>query len=138
MKKPFLLFLFNVIFFVIFSQLTISSTNHKNDSNQVDDQQNLHQQLGVFAFERPDGLNFAGENVPLYSSEIWERFDNELLEMFIFNPTPYYILKKANKFFPVIEPILEKYGVPDDFKYLAIIESGLENVISPSGAGFGK
>tara|TARA_B100002052_G_scaffold43020_1_gene35406 strand:- start:8459 stop:9403 length:945 start_codon:yes stop_codon:yes gene_type:complete len=134
MKKPFLLFLFTAIFFVIFSQLTISSTNHKNDSNQVDDQQNLHQQLGVFAFARPDGLNFAGENVPLYSSEIWERFDNELLRNVYFQSNTLLYFKKANKFFPVIEPILEKYGVPDDFKYLAIIESGLENVVSPSGA----
>ena len=95
MKKPFLLFLFTAIFFVIFSQLTISSTNHKNDSNQVDDQQNLHQQLGVFAFARPDGLNFAGENVPLYSSEIWERFDNELLRNVYFQSNTLLYFKKA-------------------------------------------
>jgi len=42
--------------------------------------------------------------------------------------------KKANKYFPIIEPILKQYNIPDDFKYLAIIESGLDNVVSPSGA----
>jgi hypothetical protein len=42
--------------------------------------------------------------------------------------------KKAHKYFPVIEPILKQYNLPDDFKYLAVIESGLDNVISPSGA----
>lgn len=44
------------------------------------------------------------------------------------------MIKRANKYFPVIEPILKKYGVPDDFKYLAVIESGLMNVVSPAKA----
>ncbi|NNE54656.1 MAG: lytic transglycosylase domain-containing protein, partial [Flavobacteriales bacterium] len=43
-------------------------------------------------------------------------------------------LKRANRWFPVIEPILEKHGIPEDFKYLAIIESGLTNAVSPAGA----
>ena len=34
----------------------------------------------------------------------------------------------------MIEPILKSYGIPDDFKYLALIESGLQNVTSPAGA----
>jgi hypothetical protein len=42
--------------------------------------------------------------------------------------------KKANKYFPIIEPILKKNNIPDDFKYLALIESGLDNVVSPAGA----
>ena len=42
--------------------------------------------------------------------------------------------KRAHKYFPIIEPILAEYQVPTDFKYLALIESGLENVISPAGA----
>ena len=132
-KTIFIIFIYQ-FHFCDFSQLKISSTNHKNDSEQ-DNQQNLNQQLGVFCFCKvPNGLNFAGENVPLYSSEIWERFDNELLRNVYFQSNTLLYFKKANKFFPVIEPILEKYGVPDDFKYLAIIESGLENVVSPSGA----
>ena len=44
------------------------------------------------------------------------------------------LLKRANKVFPIIEPILAKNGIPDDFKYLAVIDSGLINAISPSGA----
>ena len=44
------------------------------------------------------------------------------------------IIKRANRAFPVIEPILAKYGVPDDFKYLAVIESSLVNAVSPAGA----
>ena len=45
-----------------------------------------------------------------------------------------FYFKRANKYFPIIEPILEKNNIPNDFKYLAIIESGLENVVSPAGA----
>ena len=44
------------------------------------------------------------------------------------------ILKRSNRFFPLIERVLKEEGVPCDFKYLAVIESGLENVISPAGA----
>ena len=44
------------------------------------------------------------------------------------------MLKRSVKFFPIIEPILEKNGIPEDFKYLALIESGLQNVVSPAGA----
>ena len=43
-------------------------------------------------------------------------------------------MKRANKYFPIIEPILKKNGIPDDFKYLAVAESGLQNVVSPAGA----
>ncbi|HKJ49309.1 MAG TPA: lytic transglycosylase domain-containing protein [Christiangramia sp.] len=44
------------------------------------------------------------------------------------------LMKRANKYFPVIEPILEEEGVPDDFKYLAVIESGLTQAVSPARA----
>jgi len=44
------------------------------------------------------------------------------------------VIKRANKVFPVLEPILAKYGIPDDFKYLAVIESSLVNAVSPAGA----
>jgi hypothetical protein len=44
------------------------------------------------------------------------------------------LLKRANKFFPIIEPILARHGIPEDFKYLAVAESGLQNAVSPAGA----
>ena len=43
-------------------------------------------------------------------------------------------IKRANRWFPVIEPILKKNNIPEDFKYVAVIESGLYNAVSPSGA----
>ena len=134
MKKPFFLFLITTVVFIILSQLKTSSTDIKNDSVEVNKQETLNLKYGVFSFVKPDNLNFAGEDIPLYSSEIWERFDNELLRNVYFQSNTLLYLKKANKFFPIIEPILKKHGIPDDFKYLAVIESGLENVVSPSGA----
>lgn len=60
--------------------------------------------------------------------------DRELLVNMYWQSNGLLMIKRANKYFPVIEPILKKYGVPDDFKYLAVIESGLMNVVSPAKA----
>lgn len=82
----------------------------------------------------PEAVDFAGESAPLQITDVKERFDRELLVNANLDATTALILKRANRAFPVIEPILAKYNVPDDFKYLAVIESGLLNVTSPSGA----
>jgi hypothetical protein len=88
----------------------------------------------VYALSVPDGLNFAGEAMPLNNPDILERMDRELLVNTYWQSNGLLMFKRANKYFPIIEPILKKHGVPDDFKYLAVIESGLQNVTSPAGA----
>ncbi len=82
----------------------------------------------------PTKIEFAGENTPLQIADVRERMDRELVINANLQGTTTLIIKRANRAFPVIEPILNKYGVPDDFKYLAVIESGLINAVSPSGA----
>ena len=82
----------------------------------------------------PDKVDFAGEEAPLKISDVRERLDRELLVNENLHASTILILKRANRAFSVIEPILKKNGVPDDFKYLAVIESGLVNVVSPAGA----
>ena len=82
----------------------------------------------------PTEIDFAGEKTPLNVSDVKERFDRELLVNANLHATTQLIIKRANRAFPVIEPILQRYGVPDDFKYLAVIESGLVNAVSPAGA----
>ncbi len=89
---------------------------------------------GVFALPIPEELNFAGEPVPVDNFEVMERFDRELLVNTYWQSQTLLFFKRANRWFPVIEPILAEQGVPDDFKYLALIESGLMNVISPANA----
>jgi len=92
------------------------------------------EQYGIYALTHPENLEFAGEKVPMDQHEVRERFDRELLVNTYWQSSTMLFFKRAHRWFPVIEPILEKYGVPDDFKYLAVIESGLMNVVSPAGA----
>ena len=82
----------------------------------------------------PDSIDFAGEKAPLHIYDVRERMDRELLVNENLHSSTILIIKRANKAFPVIEPILAKYNVPDDFKYLAVIESSLLNAVSGSGA----
>jgi hypothetical protein len=82
----------------------------------------------------PTSIDFAGEATPLQLADVRERLDRELLINANLDATTLLIIKRANRVFPIIEPILLKYGVPDDFKYLAVIESGLVNAVSPAGA----
>ncbi|MGM0635628.1 MAG: lytic transglycosylase domain-containing protein [Bacteroidota bacterium] len=95
---------------------------------------NNENEYNVFSLEVPSKMNFAGEQVPLEDPEIWERFDRELLVNTYWQSNGILLIKRAEKYFPIIEPILEKNGIPDDFKYLALAESGLMPVVSPAGA----
>ena len=88
----------------------------------------------VYALELPDNLSFAGEKIPLQSPDLRERLDRELLVNTYWQSNMMLLIKRANKYFPTIEKILAEEGVPIDLKYLSVIESGLENVISPMGA----
>lgn len=82
-------------------------------------------------FTIPDDLEFAGEKVPLSNFDTRESLDKELLVNGYWHSRTLMVLKRSKRCFAVIEPILKKHGIPDDFKYLAMAESGLENVISP-------
>ncbi len=82
----------------------------------------------------PDHLDFAGEKVPLDNFEVKERMDREFIVNTYYHSFTIVSMKRANRYFPVIEPILKEHGIPDDFKYVSVIESGLSNAISPAGA----
>lgn len=88
----------------------------------------------IYALKIPEALNFAGEAMPLSDPDVYERMDRELLVNTYWQSNGLLMFKRAKKYFPIIEPILEKHGIPDDFKYLAVIESGLTNAVSPAGA----
>ncbi len=82
----------------------------------------------------PGNVDFAGEKVPLNIFDVHERLDRELLVNTYWHSNTFQNFKNAYRYFPVIEKILAEEGVPDDFKYLALAESGLKNVVSPSNA----
>ena len=88
----------------------------------------------VYAIPMPENINFAGELVPVHNPDIKERMDRELLVNTYWQSNGLLLFKRANKYFPMIEAILQKNDVPDDFKYLAVIESGLTQAVSPARA----
>lgn len=88
----------------------------------------------IKALKIPEDLTFAGERVEIDKTDIKERIDRELLVNTYWQSNALLWFKRTNKYFPVIEPILKEKGVPDDFKYLSVIESDLRNVTSPAGA----
>lgn len=91
----------------------------------------------VFGITIPKDINFAGEGVPVDDFTVRESLERELLVNTYWQSQTLLFHKKANRWFPVIEPVLKRNGVPDDFKYVALIESGFSNVVSPQkAAGF--
>ncbi|MCH7784982.1 MAG: lytic transglycosylase domain-containing protein [Bacteroidetes bacterium] len=88
----------------------------------------------IYALPLPEKMDFAGESVPLENPDIRERLDRELLVNTYWQSNGLLIFKRAHKYFPIIETMLKEYGIPEDFKYLVVAESALQNNQSPSGA----
>jgi hypothetical protein len=84
--------------------------------------------------ELPVQVDLAGEAVPMDAFGVREALDRELIVNTYHHSSTMLYMKRAARWFPVMEPILAEEGVPDDFKYLAVIESGLSQVVSPAGA----
>jgi len=88
----------------------------------------------IYTPEIPDKIDFAGENAPLDQFYVRESLDREIMANTFMHSSTILMFKRASRWFPVIEPILKKNNIPDDFKFLALAESNLGNVVSPSGA----
>ena len=93
-----------------------------------------HETYNIKALKLPVNLNFAGESVPIEKVDIRERMDRELLVNTYWQSNGLLLIKRANKYFPLLEPLLKKYGLPDDFKFLALAESGFIDETSSVGA----
>lgn len=82
----------------------------------------------------PDSMSFAGEPVPVDIPDVYERLDKELQINTYFHSNTIFLIKRANRWLPQIEKILRQNGIPDDFKYLPLVESNLLNDVSPKNA----
>lgn len=125
-KKVFLLSLLALVFLLSFKEFDLDKLTAFNSHGE--------ETYKVYALKLPASIEFSEEIVPLDQPDIRERLDKELLVNTYWQSNMMLLLKRANKYFPTIEKILQEEGVPDDFKYLAVIESALENVRSPKGA----
>lgn len=88
----------------------------------------------IYSLKLPDSLTFAGEPVPLNYFDVREALDRELLVNTYWQSHSLLLIKRANRFFPTIERILKENNIPEDFKYLPLIESELTHAVSPAGA----
>ena len=130
--KKFLIFILTVTILVAVSFIFINSITPENIEKQYESES--AKKSAVYSPKIPTGVNFAGELIPIDNYDILESLDNEMLANAFWHSQMMRFLKRANRFFPVIEPILKANNIPDDFKYLAVAESALTNAVSPAKA----
>lgn len=123
------LLILNAFLAIKFFSFSVTQEEPKTDFQKL-----FSEHYRVFALKTPDNLSFAKEKVPSTILDVREKLDRELLVNTYWQSNGLLLHKRANRYFPIIEPILKRNGIPNDFKYLALIESGLENVVSPAGA----
>lgn len=130
------IFTLGIITFTLGTYFAITSFMTSEDDKTVNKnpEKSFKEDYNVFAIELPENIDFAGERTPLEIPDVKERLDKELLVNTYWQSNALLLIKRSHKYFPIIEPILKEYGIPDDFKYLAVAESGLEHVVSPAGA----
>ncbi len=115
--------------FMLLFLWSFTQTSHESKETQK-----VVNETKYIAPSTPEQATFAGEEIPTDIIDVKEKLDRELLVNSYWHSNTFLLIKRANRWFPVIEPILEANGIPDDFKYLAVIESGLTDAVSPAGA----
>ncbi len=103
----------------------------KNSSNLLRSPDSLY---AIKAFKLPENVTFANEKMPLDNFDTKESLEREILISAYRHSSTILIIKRANRYLPLIEKILKKNNIPDDFKYLAAAESEYTNMVSPAGA----
>lgn len=123
-----------VIIAIVYVFMKLNIFSSKLPTQQVNNQTIINNNFFLTQPLYSDSLNFCGEFMPLERQDIREAFEYDLLKVVYWHSECILYLKRMTKFFPIVEPILKKYNVPDDFKYLLVVESGMTNVVSPAKA----
>jgi len=121
---------FGAVLVLLFSSLILYQD--VRDTNASADYYNSNSKL--FGLNIPKNLNFAGERVPQTDYSIRENLEREFHTNSYWKKNSFLLFQRASRWFPIIEPILKRNGLPDDFKFIAVIESHLTNAVSPRGA----
>ena len=141
-RTNFLLLLFGAGFFIMLGLFLLSNKGPAEESaieNRIDNlERKLYTLTQTNSVPLPNEVEFCGEKIALDRIDLRERFDREINSFAYLHATTLLYLKRANRFFPIIEPILKENGIPDDFKYLCVIESNLDirALSSANAAGF--
>lgn len=123
---------FGLLSGTLFCFILFISYSNKENTDPHKEKEVLPQVIKAVPFQPQ--TTFAGESLPKDNEDALERLDREILVNSYWHSNTTLSLKLANRYFPVIEEILREQGVPEDFKYLAVAESGLRNVTSPAQA----
>ena len=114
--------------------IELFSFSTSSAESDVEHQRVFNDNYKVFSLTLPNELSFCGEQVPMERLDVRERLDRELLVNTYWQSNTLLAHKRTARWFPLIEEVLRREGVPEDMKYLAVVESGLTNVVSPAGA----
>jgi hypothetical protein len=114
--------------------IELFSFSTSSADSDVEHQRVFNDNYKVFSLTLPHELSFCGEQVPMERLDVRERLDRELLVNTYWQSNTLLAHKRTARWFPLIEEVLRREGVPEDMKYLAVVESGLTNVVSPAGA----
>ncbi|MFY7707781.1 MAG: lytic transglycosylase domain-containing protein [Flavobacteriales bacterium] len=96
--------------------------------------QHVSENYRIYALPLPESADFCAESAPLQKWDVAEKLDRELLVNSYWHSNTLLAIKRSARWFPLIEKVLKEEGVPDDFKYLALVESNFTNATSPAGA----
>ena len=124
--------LIGVILLAVTTAFCINATRPLLNDEQ--NEREFHNAYKIYNVPLPDKLDFAGEEVPLQFGFVHENLEREIIVNTYWASATMVIIKRANRYLPVMNPVFKKYGVPDDVGYIAMIESQLSNVISPAAA----
>ncbi len=117
---------------VLVSVVKLFSYSHSKTDTAYQDL--FHSNYKVYDVPIPQDLSFADEKVPTTDFMVREALEKELLINTYWPSQTLLLEKRANRWFSIIEPILKVHNIPDDFKYIALVESQLTNAVSPQGA----
>lgn len=120
---------------ILFGYITYNEASDSLRASPLDEDPSFaeyesDQRLPAISFEVPTSMSFAGEEVPLSIPDVHERLDKELQINCYLHSNTIFLIKRANRWLPQMQKILEAHGIPEDFKYLPLIESNLLNVTS--------
>lgn len=122
------------IFPILVITIITSCSTPENKKASSNAEPNNTSETGLVFPKIPEKMQFAGQTILLKDEDLRERLDREILVIAYYQSQTSGYFKRANRYFPEIERILKEEGVPEDFKYLAVIESGLQQAVSPVGA----
>ena len=139
--KNFSSFIAVAVLLILFGYISFNEQRHLSRQSTISDDHVAEMKYVVedapfpaISLDVPENVNFAGEQVPMNIPDVRERLDKELQINTYFHSNTLFLIKRANRWLPQIEKILKRNDVPEDFKYLPLIESNLLNDISPKNA----